>query len=75
MFDIKSGEENGVKWSVDESGIDTVVITVEKISTGEIESFSYKCQHMPIFGYDVLDCQLIEEKLDELIKKYSEVKC
>lgn len=73
MFRKKKGTKNGVNWIIDERKHDPVIITVCKISTGESESIVHNCIYPPIFGYDVLDCELIEEKLDELIEKYSEV--
>ena len=68
---INTGIEHGVKWEIDMSKFDPIVISVKNIKTGKKENKVYNCIYKPICGYDILDIQNIEKILDDLIIKYA----
>ena len=68
---MSGGTEHGVKWEINDSKFDPVVINVESLSTGIKETVVHNCSYKPIFGYDVFDINDIESKLDKLIEKYA----
>jgi hypothetical protein len=70
MFDIQTGTEHGVTWTVDtKTKVDPIIITV-KSDKGE-KTVEHRCSHRPIFGYDGDDLNDVEEILDKLIKEYA----
>ena len=68
---MSNGIEHGVKWEIDDSKFDPVIINVESLSSGEKETVIHNCAYRPIFGYDTSDINDVEIKLDKLIEKYS----
>lgn len=64
-----TGCENDIEWCVDDSSVETVLISVKSKKTEKSETTTYKVMHPPIFGYDVDDVREIDKILDNLIKK------
>lgn len=66
---ISTGNENGVKWEIDNKGrkIYIKVISKDGIEFNEV----YECQYDPLWGYDVVDVNSVNRILDEMIKKAS----
>lgn len=65
-----TGKENDIEWCIDDSLVETIVISVKSNKTNQFETVTYKCMHQPIFGYDVDDVNEINKILDDLIRKY-----
>ena len=67
-----SGSESGVNWYLDWNG-DTMFIHVEKAKDATVcLEEEYVFQWRPIFGFDAMDVNIINEKLDSFIKMLSE---
>lgn len=66
-FGKHTGKENDIEWCVDDSLVETIVISVKSNKTNESATTTYKCIHKPIFGYDCEDVQRVEKILDFII--------
>lgn len=70
---IIKGTEQGVNWEIDESKFNPIVISVYQIDKPEVgETITHSLEYPnAIFGYDCMDVSIVNNKLDELIKKYA----
>ena len=69
MSRIQIGEENDIKWEVDASRYDPIIIKVWNVKTGAKREEVYNCMHAPIFGYDMDE---VNKLLDRMIKECNE---
>lgn len=68
----QSGSENGIDWSVTQTGTSTFQIVAVNSSTGKRAEHIYTCMHTPLFGLDVDDVHGINHRLDAAIKQVGE---
>lgn len=72
MSRIQMGEENDIKWEVDASRYNPIIIKVWNVKTGAKREEVYNCMHTPIFGYDADDMDEVNKLLDRMIKECNE---
>ena len=63
------GEERGIKWEVTDYISPANIIIYDSDNT-ILHKEEYNWMHEPIFGPDIDDVVAINERLDELIKKF-----
>lgn len=65
-----TGTEHGIKWQIEWNG-ENIRITVSTEDGSKTETRYYNCKYPVVCGYDVHDCNKVEEVLDEMIVKYA----
>ena len=65
-----TGTEHGIKWETEWNG-ENIRITVSTEDGRKTETRYYSCKYPVVCGYDVYDCNKVEEMLDEMIVKYA----
>ena len=65
-----TGTEHGIKWKTEWDG-ENIRITVSTEDGRKTETRYYNCKYPVVCGYDVYDCNKVEEMLDEMIVKYA----
>jgi len=67
VMDKFEGQEGNIKFSVDPRAT-TIFIMAENIETNKKEEFLYTCEYPSLFGFDCMDVENVNRKLDKMIE-------